>query len=63
MTEEFYQKITPKNISQFEVSQATRDAVAFIGNVSDPENHTVLTQGNFTLVRDFLPTEQVLLPT
>ena len=40
----------PKNISQYEVSQAARHAVAFTGNVSYPEIPTVLSQGKFALV-------------
>ena len=50
-------RLTPSNIRKLEKSTAAREAIKIIGQYSDSDETTPVTQSGFTLVRDFLFTQ------
>ena len=53
MEEDLHALITPKQIAEFERSQAARNAICLFGQLSGA--HCLdMTQANYTLTRDFL---------
>lgn len=56
MTQDFQALITPQQISEFERSKASRDAISLLGQLAGAHN-IVLTQSQYTLIRDFLLVE------
>ena len=57
LEEDMMNRLTPGKIRNFEKTQAAREAVKIIGKHSDTSQTTVVTQQNYTLVRDFLFTQ------
>lgn len=56
MSEDLVALITPEQIKKFESSQASRDAICLLGQLSGAHN-VVITQAQYTLIRDFLLVE------
>ena len=56
MTQDFQVLITPQQISEFERSKASRDAISLLGQLAGAHN-MILTQTQYTLIRDFLLVE------
>ena len=56
MEEDFHALITPEQVQQFERSEAARDAICLLGQLSGA--HCIeVTQAQYTLIRDFLVVE------
>ena len=53
MEEDLHALITPKQIAEFERSQAARNAICLFGQLSGA-HRLDMTQANYTLTRDFL---------
>lgn len=56
MEEDLGALITPEQITEFERSQASRDAICLLGKLSGAHN-MIITQAQYTLIRDFLLVE------
>lgn len=56
MEEDLHALITPEQIAEFEKSQATRDAICLLGQLSGAHCMEI-SQANYTLIRDFLLVE------
>lgn len=49
-------KKTPQDVSKFDLSEVARNAVKIIGNFNDTNEEQILTQAEYTNVRDYLMT-------